>query len=66
MMIFKFLPRRDLSCFKYYCRYCWELHHSMEPIKHHKPLMRNIRMVGNLNNNRNNYVGFYQTEYHYA
>ena len=55
-----------MSCFKYYCRYCWELHHSMEPIKHHKPLMRNIRMVGNLNNNRNNYVGFYQTEYHYA
>jgi len=53
---------RDLSCFKYYCRYCWELHHSMELIRHHKPLMRNTRMVGTLNNNRN-YVGFHQYGY---
>ena len=54
--------RRDLSCFKYYCRYCWELQHSMEFIRHHKPLMRNTRMVGTFNN-RNNFVGFHQYGY---
>lgn len=53
---------RDLSCFKYYCRYCWELQHSMELIRHHKPLMRNTRMAGALNNNRNN-LGFHQYGY---
>jgi len=32
---------RDLSCFNYFCRGCWQLHHQYRP--HHKPLMRNIR-----------------------
>ena len=36
---------RDLSCFKNYCRYCLKLKHSPEVIRHHKPLMRNHRLV---------------------
>ena len=37
---------RDLVCFKYYCRYCWEACHSLEMLKPHKPLMRNTRSGG--------------------
>jgi len=33
---------RDLSCFNYFCRFCWELRHAcIRP--QHKPLMRHIR-----------------------
>ena len=46
---------RDLSCFKYLCRYCWELQHSMEMIRHHKPLMRNSRNVAGLQFNSRPY-----------
>ncbi|KAG8145004.1 hypothetical protein E2320_013388 [Naja naja] len=28
-------------CFKYFCRACWHLKHSMEILHHHRPLMRN-------------------------
>ena len=39
---------RDLTCFSYYCRYCWDLHHSVG-MQHHKPLMRNTRSSGSSN-----------------
>jgi len=32
---------RDLNCFSYYCRSCWDHQHAAHA--HHKPLMRNIR-----------------------
>jgi len=37
---------RELICFKYFCRYCWESVHCQEMMKHHKPLMRNTRTGG--------------------
>jgi len=37
---------RDVSCFQYFCRDCWELRHSMEQLIHHRPLMRSSRTGG--------------------
>ena len=38
---------RDLDCFKYYCRSCWDSQHAIESICHHKPIMRNSRSAPN-------------------
>lgn len=38
---------RDLDCFKYYCRSCWDAQHAIESICHHKPIMRNSRSTSN-------------------
>ena len=38
---------RDLTCFNYFCRACWELQHG-SGLPHHRPIMRNIRGGGNI------------------
>jgi len=38
---------RDLACFNYFCRACWELQHGAS-LPHHRPIMRNTRGGGNM------------------
>jgi len=34
---------RELTCFTYFCRHCWELVHANSQNQHHRPLMRNSK-----------------------
>jgi len=45
---------RDILCFKYYCRSCWDSEHANDSVKHHKPIMRNSRTNSNRSSNNNN------------
>jgi len=39
---------RDLNCFKYFCRSCWQWQHNSDLNKHHRPLMRHYKGAGHV------------------
>ena len=43
---------RDLTCFRYFCRTCFEINHTAERLRSHRPLMRNP------NKQNNSSIGF--------
>ena len=47
LYIFSNFVFRDLACFNYFCRACWELQHG-DGLPHHRPIMRNTRGGGNM------------------
>uniref|UniRef100_UPI00358F71D4 cytoplasmic polyadenylation element-binding protein 1-B-like n=1 Tax=Myxine glutinosa TaxID=7769 RepID=UPI00358F71D4 len=34
---------REMMCFKYFCKFCWDCHHRLKNINSHRPVMRKKR-----------------------
>jgi len=51
---------RDMACFNYFCRACWELQHGAG-LPHHRPIMRNTRGGGNMDRPVEPVMGMFST-----